>query len=228
MIFIPDMTFDVSFGIAVTDRMTVDSVLSSESEAPLQNKVIYAELEKKQDKGEYALKEDVGAVTKELKGAKEEQNAKNSVTDKRLTNLEKGLPSDRFLTDSASAYIKNVPPLALPYAEVSLIGGATKKSRNILSPSLITSIPAINASLNADGSVTVKNTNNYTLNYEFYLTGKLPAGEYTLSNFSGLPIRIDIVNTTAPILVAVGDSASFEYDGKKYLRILANCSALNF
>ena len=219
MIFIPDMTFDVSFGIAVTDRMTVDSVLSSESEAPLQNKVIYAELEKKQDTGDYALKEDVEAVTEELKNAKEEQNGKNSVTDKRLTNLEKGLPSDRFLTDSESAYIKNVPPLALPYAEVSLIGGATKKSRNILSPSLITSIPAINASLNADGSVTVKNTNNYTLNYEFYLTGKLPAGEYTLSNFSGLPIRIDIVNTTAPILVAVGDSASFEYDGKKYLRI---------
>lgn len=219
MIFIPDMTFDVSFGIAVTDRMTVDSVLSSESEAPLQNKVIYAELEKKQDKGDYALKEDVGAVTKELKEAKEEQNGKNSVTDKRLTNLEKGLPSDRFLTDSESAYIKNVPPSALPYAEVSLIGGANKKSRNILSPSLITSIPAINASLNADGSVTVKNTNNYTLNYEFYLTGKLPAGEYTLSNFSGLPIRIDIVNTADPILVAVGDRASFEYDGKKYLRI---------
>ena len=219
MIFIPDMTFDVSFGIAVTDRMTVDSVLSSESEAPLQNKVIYAELEKKQDKGDYALKEDVGAVTKEIKGAKEEQNAKNSVTNKRLTNLEKGLPSDRFLTDSESAYIKSVPPLALPYAEISLIGGATKKSRNILSPSLITSIPAINASLNSDGSVTVKNTNNYTLNYEFYLTGKLPAGEYTLSNFSGLPIRIDIVNTADPILVAVGDRASFEYDGKKYLRI---------
>ena len=43
--------------------------------------------------------------------------------DKRLTNLEQGIPSEPFMTDASVAYVKNVPANALPYVEVSKVGG---------------------------------------------------------------------------------------------------------
>lgn len=51
---------------------------------------------------------------------------------KRITNLERGIPSDLFLTDSSIAYSKDVPQNALPYAEVRKIGGKTRKCMNLL------------------------------------------------------------------------------------------------
>lgn len=46
-----------------------------------------------------------------------------SKNDKRITNLEKALNPDPFITDSESAYEKHVPANVLPYAEISKIGG---------------------------------------------------------------------------------------------------------
>ncbi len=44
---------------------------------------------------------------------------------KRITNLEQGLTPDPFRTDSSTAYVKDVPATALPYAEVTRVGGVS-------------------------------------------------------------------------------------------------------
>ena len=55
-----------------------------------------------------------------------------SKNDKRITNLEKGLMPDPFFTDNSVAYVKTVPENALPYAEVTKIGGMTRKCTNLI------------------------------------------------------------------------------------------------
>ena len=52
--------------------------------------------------------------------------------DKRITNLERGLPEDVFLKDDAVAYVKDVPANALPYAEIQKVGGMTRKCANLI------------------------------------------------------------------------------------------------
>lgn len=77
--------------------------------------------------------------------------AKHSVTltyhDKRITNLEKGLPSDRFVTDDEIAYGKDVPTNALPYAAVQKIGGMTIKDGETLKSARVTAIEIVGANL---------------------------------------------------------------------------------
>ena len=52
--------------------------------------------------------------------------------DKRLTNLEMGLPADRWAVDDTVAYVKDVPVNTLPYAGIDMIGGMTRKCTNLL------------------------------------------------------------------------------------------------
>lgn len=58
-------------------------------------------------------------------------NEKIERNSKRITNLEQGLPSEQFMTDSTVAHVKDVPVNALPFAEVSKVGGMTRKCRNL-------------------------------------------------------------------------------------------------
>lgn len=58
--------------------------------------------------------------------------------DKRITNLERGLPDDRFQTDASVAYVKDVPVNALPYAAIGKVGGMTRKSKNLCPVASIT------------------------------------------------------------------------------------------
>ena len=58
--------------------------------------------------------------------------ARISRNEKRITNLEKRVEPEPFETDSSVAYIKEVPQNALPYAEISKIGGMTHKDGNTL------------------------------------------------------------------------------------------------
>ena len=53
-------------------------------------------------------------------------------TNKRLANLESATLD--FIEDSSIAYSKSVPENALPYAEVTKIGGMTRKCNNLLNP----------------------------------------------------------------------------------------------
>lgn len=56
---------------------------------------------------------------------------------KRLANLEQGLVPSPFVTDDSAAYVKDVPLNALPYAEVSIVGGVTRNCTNEFNPSYI-------------------------------------------------------------------------------------------
>ena len=46
---------------------------------------------------------------------------------KRITNLEKGVAADNFVTDDSVAYVKSVPANAAPYAAISKVGGMTHR-----------------------------------------------------------------------------------------------------
>ncbi|MBQ7347818.1 MAG: hypothetical protein IJW55_07660 [Clostridia bacterium] len=59
-------------------------------------------------------------------------DARITANSKRISNIEAGLPADRWAVDSTTAYQKDVPANALPYAAVSKIGGMTRKCANLL------------------------------------------------------------------------------------------------
>ena len=217
MMYIPDMTFDVDLGIVVTDRMTVDSELSLTSENPLRNKAICLALEKKQDKGDYADLQKLLAVENELFSFADMQKKKNTLTEKRLVNLEKGIPSDRFFTDSSVAYEKAVPQNVLPYAQINKIGGMTFCGKNLFDHSVLLRFSSESA-MGEDGSVTIKNTDGYDLNYAVVLTGELYAGIYTISNIQGLPLSVTVGEGPAAE-IPVGRSAQISYNGSEYICI---------
>ena len=57
--------------------------------------------------------------------------SKTNSLEKRIVNLEQGITPSPFETDTSVAYTKDVPSNALPYAEVSSVGGMTRKSTNL-------------------------------------------------------------------------------------------------
>lgn len=67
--------------------------------------------------------------------------------DKRLTNLELGLPPECFLTDSGVAYVKHVPLNALPSALVGKIGGMTYDDGDTLKSAKPTALKITGANL---------------------------------------------------------------------------------
>jgi hypothetical protein len=69
--------------------------------------------------------------------------------EKRITNLEKGLPADRFVTDDTVAYVKRIPTNACPFAAVEKVGGMTYRDGDTLMPTKVTAIE----SKDANGSV---------------------------------------------------------------------------
>lgn len=50
-----------------------------------------------------------------------------AITEKRITNLEKGVAADSFETDDSVAYVKSVPANSAPYAAISKVGGMTHR-----------------------------------------------------------------------------------------------------
>lgn len=126
--------------------------------------------------------------------------AKHDVTltyhDKRITNLEKGLPSDRFVTDDEMAYIKDVPVDALPYATVSKIGGMTVKDGDTLKSAKVTEVEIVGDNLlpypytdttktvsgvtftdNGDGTIVANGTAEKNISFIFSDTLNLVAGK---------------------------------------------------
>ena len=66
-----------------------------------------------------------------------------SVYDKRLDNLEAGLPASAWQTDDSVAYQKAVPANANPYAAITKIGGMTYNDNGTLRSSPVTSIKSV-------------------------------------------------------------------------------------
>lgn len=120
--------------------------------------------------------------------------------DKRLTILEQGL-SDYVpsVTDTAVAYVKDVPTNALPYTRINEIGGMTRKCENLLpfpyycgGAQTSTTKNGIDYTVNDDGSITLNGTSTGSLKLTFLYSTKpidmLKAGEtYRLSVDKSLP-----------------------------------------
>lgn len=79
---------------------------------------------------------------------------KVSRNDKRITNIEQGVPSEQFMTDSSTSYIKNVPSNALQYAEIEMVGGMTYKDGDTLKSAIVTDIESIGTNLFDESQIT--------------------------------------------------------------------------
>ena len=75
---------------------------------------------------------DAAAVGTVIGNLRKETEARDIITEKRITNLEAGLPAERWSVDDSVAYVKDVPENALPFASVDMIGGMTRKCTNLL------------------------------------------------------------------------------------------------
>lgn len=106
-----------------------------------------------------------------------------SRNEKRITNLEQGLPDDTFAVDESVAYIKEVPENALPYAEVAKVGGMTRKSKNLFIPSQVNKTALGLTFSYENGLVKINGTKASGSNIQSVAYPKiiLPAGTYTLS-----------------------------------------------
>lgn len=110
---------------------------------------------------------------------------------KRITNLEQGIIPSPFETDSDVAYAKDVPENALPYAEISKVGGMTHKlgSRNVAGIGEIYSdftSSKLHYSFDEDTqAVTISFDGGELVNQEIYIRLKkpLPIGTYTLKTY---------------------------------------------
>lgn len=103
-------------------------------------------------------------------------NSRIDRCDKRITNLEKGIPSEQFVTDSSVAYTKYVPANALPYAEVGMIGGMTRKSVNLLDLHSVywsSASPKVEGeTLTVTGYIAMADFRNLKIGYTYHFTAK--------------------------------------------------------
>lgn len=109
--------------------------------------------------------------------------ARISLHEKRITNLEKGIIPDPFITDSSTSLIKQNPENVLPYASVDVVGGMTRKCRNLA-----------NINTNATSNGVTASVDNQTVSLSgqatsstWLVVGKctLKAGKYVLSRKGG-------------------------------------------
>lgn len=130
---------------------------------------------------DYAIKSGVTTNTLTLT-TEEQQNAQNWLGvgdhDKRIENLEGTLLT--FVEDSSTAYEKDVPADAAPYAILNSISGATATSKNLFDPST-PDTEGNTYTVNADGSIQIKGT--YSSRPEqIYWNITLDPGTYYISS----------------------------------------------
>ena len=123
--------------------------------------------------------------------------------DKRLTNLERGLPADRFQTDATVSYAKQVPMNALPYAAIAKVGGMTRKSKNLCHVASITTDEAVYGGIAVP--VTVQGT--YTLSCDV-----TKFSDDTATN-TRVAIRFEYADGTEILALGVQDKSNSERDG---------------
>ena len=98
--------------------------------------------------------------------------------DKRLTNIEQGIPPELFETDSSVAYTKEIPEKALPFAEISKIGGMTYKDSQTLKSAKVTEVESVGVNL-----IDLKDA-PIAGNYVCDVPIKVTEGKYWLSVFN--------------------------------------------
>jgi hypothetical protein len=139
----------------------------------------------------------------------QKQISRNS---KRITNIEQGIIPDPFETDSSVAHMKVVPEAALPYAEISKVGGMTYKDGDTLKSAKVTAIENTGTNLipfpyellpesggtkfviNPDLSIDVSGKPSRSI-YETMATLTLPAGTYYLHNYGDMSPHVRLYAT---------------------------------
>ena len=124
----------------------------------------------------------VGKLSEEI----DTTNEQASMLEKRIVNLEQGIIPSPFITDDTAAYRKDVPENALPYAEVSKIGGMTRRCTNLCTPLSVSggALNELTFVTSPDGTLTVNGTASKDLNIITAFENALPPGDYyvTLNN----------------------------------------------
>ena len=187
------------------------------------------------DGEDYVTAEPINRIAHQLVAS--ETSAKK--TEERITNLENAITHEPYATDESVAYIKNVPANALSSAElsaeISIIGGMTRKCTNLLSYPYVNTTKTQNGVTftdNGDGSITVNGTATsdtyYLLNEVMYEANKT----YTLH---GCPIGGGVYTyrlyDDAIKLIDLGNGASISLSenkqGKIYIYIGNGVTATN-
>jgi hypothetical protein len=153
---------------------------------------------------------------------------------KRITNLEQGIAPDPFETDKTVAYIKDVPVNALPYAEISKVGGMTYKDGGTLKSAKVTALESVGSNLLkyrkensisqngvtitiSDDGILANGTPSATTNVEIFY-GNLPKGTYTINGVSGAS------DSTYQISLVVNDSVLHYLRTENYTFTLTDTS----
>lgn len=87
--------------------------------------------------------------------------AKTENHEKRITNIERHISQDYFVTDDTTAYNKAVPADVCPYAQLNSIGGMTYKSNNLIPFPYLrmnSTENGVNFSTTDDGAITLSGT----------------------------------------------------------------------
>ena len=144
----------------------------------------------KGDKGDPFTYDDF--TEEQIEGLASFSDERISNAEKRLTNLEKHVSPEYFVTDETVAYEKSVPTNACPYAEIESIGGMTHK---VNVPNNLIPFPykeangaekeGLTFTYDNDGVITISGTNNISSSGYFTLADSLTLspGTYTLSGF---------------------------------------------
>lgn len=124
---------------------------------------------------------DAAAVGTVISNLRKETRTRDIITEKRITNLEAGLPAERWSVDDSVAYIKEVPENALPFASVDMVGGMTRRCANLIPYPYHETTKTENGITfkdNGDGTITLNGTATGQANFYFRMYYKLSAGTY--------------------------------------------------
>ncbi|MBQ9747542.1 MAG: hypothetical protein IJV98_02045, partial [Clostridia bacterium] len=141
-----------------------------------------------------------------------ENAARVSANHKRITNLERRLSDEMFLSDSEITYQRSVPEDALPFAAVAEIGGMSYKSRNLFDENRFVELS--NGVKNSDGSYTVSSAKMGRASLS--LIGKANM-QYTVS----LTVTNQTTNKATYVIFKYSDGTEDAY-GNRYFNAVGN------
>lgn len=176
---------DVVRGKSAYEIAVMNGFDGTESEwlASLKGKSAY---EHAKDGGYEGTEEEFAAETANAAVKVKEQGEQISILDKRITNIEKGYPSDPFVERSGMASRIAVPSGVLPFAELISIGGTANTIKSVHSNFLLNFELADNSFFikKVDDGLGLSVSGSLYSDYNVEMVGKLPAGTY---NFSWTP-----------------------------------------
>ena len=139
--------------------------------APANNYYLKEEVDDAIAKSKKDVSEDITTLQESVESDILELQNTASAHSKRIANLEHTLAPTFFETDDSVAYVKDVPEIALPYAEINEVGGMTYRSVNLLDMSRLDNLTTngVTFTKKADGTYTANGTATASITY--YLCG---------------------------------------------------------